>query len=414
MLRVYVSVASIIVSTLILQLGNGMIGPTVVLRTSAAGESAAVIGLIPAAYGVGFIVGCFWGRQLIVSIGHIRAFAVAAGLLAALTIVMQLSPNTWSWIALRGVMGCCIAVISTCADSWVGDSTPSVMRGRVLAFYSASIKVAHLGAPALLALVAAINAEAVLYAGVCFALSLLPVALTRLPAPALTAGARLATATLLKAAPSAFVACFAVGLANGAFLNLLPAQNLAVGMTSAEALVLLTAAHLGGLLLQWPAGFLSDAFDRRFALIAGLLLAALAAVAMLTVPPEPERLAPALAFVWGGAALSVYSICLAHAVDHVERPQIVAACATLLVTWSSGAVLGPALAGLAMEEFGADALFVFSAACHGAAALFVAYRLATTARRRRARIFVNVPVTSAELSMLDPRRPPEQLTASGR
>jgi MFS family permease len=412
MLRVYVSVASIILSTLILQLGNGMIGPTVVLRASAQGEGAAIVGLIPAAYGVGFIVGCFWGRRLIAGIGHIRAFSVAAGLLAALAIAMQLVPETHAWIALRGVMGACIAVISTCADSWVGNSTPGNLRGRILALYSVSIKFAHLGAPALLALVAAVNAQAVLYAGLLFALSLLPVALTRLPAPVLDAAARLSTRNLLAAAPSAFVACFAVGLGNGSLLNLLPAQNLAVGLTAAEALALLTAAHVGGLLLQWPIGYLSDAADRRFAISGALLAAAGLALAMHVAPLKHASAGLGLAFLWGGFALSVYSICLAHAIDHVERGQIVATCATLLVTWSSGAVLGPALAGAAMQWFGADALFVFAAVCHGGAALFVLYRLAVTARRRRQGDFVNVPVTSAELYVLDPRRPAEAAEAS--
>jgi len=405
MLRIYVSVTSIIVSTLILQLGNGMVGPTVVLRASFRGEAASEIGLIPAAYGIGFIVGCFWGRRLIVTIGHIRAFAVAAALLAALTIALQLLPQTLAWILLRGVMGCCIAVVSTCADSWVGNSTPFQMRGRVLALYAVTIKFAHLGAPALLALVVFVNEQAVLYAALFFAVSLVPVAMTRLPAPELSAGESLSYLSLLRGAPSAIVACVAVGLANSAVLSLLPAQGLAVGLSASETLILLTAAHVGGLLLQWPIGFLSDSADRRLAMAGSLLAAAGFAVLLMTTPLGSTGLALVLAFLWGGFALSVYSICLAHAVDHVEREQIVSVCATLLVTWSMGAVLGPALAGLAMDLAGPGSLFVFSAVCHGAAGLFVAYRMTATARRRRRSGFVNVPVTSAELHRLDPRRP---------
>lgn len=405
MLRIYVSVASIIVSTLILQLGNGMVGPTVVLRASLRGEAVSEIGLIPAAYGIGFIIGCFWGRRLISTIGHIRAFAVAAALLAALTISMQLLPQTLAWILLRGVMGCCIAVISTCADSWVGNSTPFEMRGRVLALYAVTIKLAHLGAPALLALVVFVDEQAVLYAALFFAVSLLPVAMTGLPAPELRGGETLSYLTLLRGAPSAIVACIAVGLANSAVLSLLPAQGLAVGLSAAETLILLTAAHVGGLLLQWPVGFLSDSADRRLAMTASLIAATVVAVLLATRPLDGGSLALILAFLWGGFALSVYSICLAHAVDHVDRQQIVPACATLLMTWSTGAVIGPALAGLAMDLAGPNSLFVFSAVCHGAAGLFVAYRMAATARRRRRAGFVNVPVSSAELHRLDPRRP---------
>ncbi len=409
MLRVYLSVGSIIFSTLVLQLGNGMVGPTVVLSATSQGAALTSVGLIPAAYGGGFILGCLWGRQLLHAIGHIRGFAVAAALLAALTISLQLFPETVVWIVLRGVMGCCIAVISTCADSWVGGGTPWELRGRVLAAYAVTIKLAHLGAPALLALVAFVNEQAVLYAALLFALSLVPVAMTRLPAPELAGTARLSSWSLVQSAPSAMVACLVVGLANGAVLNLLPAHSLGVGLSARQALILLSAAHVGGLVLQWPLGFLSDVADRRFAMAGALIAAALVAIvfALFSAPPLPQ--AVVLIFLWGGFSLSIYSICLAHAVDHVERDQLIPACATLLITWSSGAALGPALAGAAMQAFGPQSLFLWGAACHGGAGLFVVLRILNTARRRRRAVFVNVPVSGAEVSLLDPRQPePEE------
>lgn len=191
---------------------------------------------------------------------------------------------------------------------------------------------------------------------------------------------------------------------NGAILNLLPAHGLSVGLLPTEALTLLAAAHIGGLLLQWPIGFLSDMVDRRIVLAGGLTAATTAAVALSMPAVVQSDSALFLAFAWGGMALSIYSVALAHAIDHFDRGDLLAVCATMLVTWSIGSVLGPGIAGLLMDLAGANALFLFGAASQGAAGVFVIFRLLNTARRKRTGAFVNVPVSSIEIHMLDPRR----------
>ena len=65
MLPILFSIAAIVFSTVILQLGNNMIAPLLVLRASNAGENLGYVGLIPTAYGIGFVFGCFWGQKLI-------------------------------------------------------------------------------------------------------------------------------------------------------------------------------------------------------------------------------------------------------------------------------------------------------------------------------------------------------------
>jgi len=111
-----------------------------------------------------------------------------------------------------------------------------------------------------------------------------------------------------------------------------------------------------------------------------------------------------LAFACGGMVLSFYSIALVHAIDHIERGDLLGVFATILITWSIGSVLGPALAGLLMQPAGANAMFLFGAACQDAAGVFVIIHLLNTAKRKRCTGFVNVPVSSVEVRMFDPRR----------
>ena len=110
MFLIILSILAIISSTVILQIGNNMVAPLLVLRANAAAENLSYIGLIPTAYGVGFVFGCVWGPKLINKVGHIRAFAVAAAILCTLSIIMHLSLNTESGIIIRGIMGGALAV----------------------------------------------------------------------------------------------------------------------------------------------------------------------------------------------------------------------------------------------------------------------------------------------------------------
>jgi MFS family permease len=404
MLPILFSIAAIVLSTVILQLGNNMIAPLLVLRASNAGENLGYVGLIPTAYGIGFVFGCFWGQKLINHVGLIRAFAVAAALLASLAIIMHLTSNTAGWIAIRGIMGCSIAIVSTCADSWVGRGTPTAMRGQVMGLYAAVTKLAHVSAPTLLAASIYVSDQGILIAASLFALSLVPVAMAKMPAPEEVMEKKgLSFRALFIAAPSSIAAASAVGLANGAVLNFLPIYGLSINFTMSEAVALLAYAHFGGLLMQWPLGLISDVVGRRAVMATGLIVAsAVAIISMQTT--SAGNLVFWLVFIWGGTALSIYSIALSHAIDHFEGDNLVSICATMLVTWSTASVMGPVLAGLLMESFGPTAMFSFSATCQALAGLFIIARMLNTKRRKSKKGFVNVPISSGLLHSLDPRR----------
>ena len=405
MLPILFSIAAIVFSTVILQLGNNMIAPLLVLRASNAGENLGYVGLIPTAYGIGFVFGCFWGQKLINHVGLIRAFAVAAALLASLAIIMHLTSNTAGWIAIRGIMGCSIAIVSTCADSWVGRGTPTAMRGQVMGLYAAVTKLAHVSAPTLLAASIYVSDQGILIAASLFALSLVPVAMAKMPAPEeMMEKNGLSFRALFIAAPSSIAAASAVGLANGAVLNFLPIYGLSINFPMSEAVALLAYAHFGGLLMQWPLGLISDVVGRRAVMATGLIVASAIAIIISMQTTSAGNLIFWLVFIWGGFALSIYSIALSHAIDHFEGDNLVSICATMLVTWSTASVMGPVLAGLVMESFGPTAMFSFSATCQALAGLFIIARMLNTKRRKSKKGFVNVPISSGLLHSLDPRR----------
>lgn len=393
MKNIVLSVTALLLSIIILQLANSIVAPTIVLNAARAGDALTSVGMIPTIYGLGFVIGCFWSRNLISAIGHIRSFTVAAAILSALTLLMYLIPDTLALIIFRGFMGCAIAIIMTCIDSWVGYVTPFEMRGRVMAFYSSTTKLAYVGAPALLSFSALVSEQAIIIAVLLFILSLIPICITKLPQPDLKPVITTSFRALINAAPSAFVAVFVLGLANSAVLNLIPVYGVGIGFSVPQALTILMIAHVGGLILQWPLGYFSDIISRRKVMAIGFFVSTLTAIAMAFVTSENITPPLILSFIWGGAALSMYSVSLSHAIDHVNSEETVAVCATILTTWSIGSIFGPILAGIVMENFNPAALYLLCAAFHGIAGTFIILRIMTTARRiRKSNVTISSPM----------------------
>src|SRR3546814_6017778 len=122
----------------------------------------------------------------------------------------------------------------------------------------------------------------------------------------------------------------------------------------------MAATIVGGAVLQWPIGRLSDRGDRRTVMaVLGVAAAALAGTLALVGDVQgadgSQWRLYALFFVFGGLAFSVYPLCVAHLLDHLPPDDLLAGCSRLLLFNGVGAPLGPALAGLALARLGPQA-----------------------------------------------------------
>jgi MFS family permease len=116
---------------------------------------------------------------------------------------------------------------------------------------------------------------------------------------------------------------------------------------------------MGGTITQWPAGLLSDRIDRRF-VVAGLaLMALIACIALfLTAGRVSFSVTVMLAAVWGGGALSFYSVSASHATDRAEPGQIASVMSGMLFVWAAGSVAGPIITGVTADtELGQPGVF---------------------------------------------------------
>src|SRR3546814_19529192 len=101
MLRAVSPLSAVMVSVGIVLLGNGLFGTLVALRMTIEDFSTTSIGIVVACHSVGFAAGCLMGVRIIATVGHIRAFAAFAAIMAASTLSFPLLVEPWSWVLLR-------------------------------------------------------------------------------------------------------------------------------------------------------------------------------------------------------------------------------------------------------------------------------------------------------------------------
>ena len=361
------NVAALIAAVAILQLAGGLLGVRIPLAFTAEGHSRTALGLVAASYSAGFMIGAMVATALLARVGHIRVYAACAAIFSVTTLTLHFADSVWSWGVARMVAGAAVALMFAAVESWMSFSIGSRVRGEVMSFYMVLTKGALALGPFFAFGYAPIEAEPWMIAAALAALSMVPVCFTAAEQPDPPKAQPLALVEQFATAPAAVIASFGAGLVNGGVLALAPlyaAEHYGAG----AAAEFYSAALAGSLLLQWPAGRLSDRVDRRL-VIAGLAaVAALSAFALAIWSGQLLSVsAIVLFFVWGAGALSFYGIAVAHMADRAEPGKLAQSAAGLLFVWAGGSVLGPLVMGPLVDRFDVAGMFWFA----GAAALAV-------------------------------------------
>ncbi|MDA0662626.1 MAG: MFS transporter [Proteobacteria bacterium] len=400
-------VAALLLSVFILLVGNGLQGTVLPIRANIEGFSALGIGGIGAAYYLGFTIGCIAGPVAIKRVGHIRAFAALAAIAAASSMLHALMVSPFPWYVFRCLTGVCFAGLYMIIESWLNERSTNETRGRVLSIYQIVNLTAITGGQFLLNAADPAGFELFAIVTVLIALGLVPVALTTATAPRPIQQTRLRIGWLYGISPVAVLGCIAVGLANGAFWGLAPVHARLNGLPVSEIAVFMAVTIIGGAILQFPLGRLSDHYDRRYVLIAACLLCALAGLGLAMLGDGSHSLMLAMAFLFGGFAFPIYALSIAHANDLVEPGDRVNVSSGLLLVFGLSAVVGPVIASAVMEMTSYQSLFIFTAVVHVITAAFAYYR--TTRRKALAASerdgFVMANVSSPAVFGIDPRMP---------
>jgi MFS family permease len=355
--------------------GNGLQGTLIALRGAQEGFSPATIGFMGTAYFGGFVLGCVFITRIMKAVGHVRSFAALAAIASAGTLLLVLIIDPVFWAAIRFATGFCFAGLFTVMESWMNSSVQNRDRARVLALYRIIDIGSVTGAQFLIPVFGADGFAIFAIMSIMITLSLVPVSLGDRSNPTPPDDVRLDLARVWRISPLAAIGCIAVGMTNSAFRTLSPVYAEQIGMSVTDVVTFVSIGIIGGAVIQYPLGHLSDLWDRRYVLLATTACAMLAALALVFLAGTGPLANFMLVFVFGSFAMPLFSLSAAHANDRAGKGEFVLVNAALMMFYSFGAIGGPLIAASFMQQLGPEWLFIFCAAVYAVFVLIIIYRM---------------------------------------
>ena len=401
------SVKSPLLSLVIFILGHGLLTTLLTIRLSMEHVSAQWIGFISTAYFAGLILGSFINIPLILRIGHIRAYAAYASLLATLCLLHGLFVDPMIWSGLRLLGGIATGGLFVVIESWMLVSSSRKNRGNLMAIYMVLLYGALATGQLLLKYVDPTLLTPFAMSAMAASVSVIPLSLTRVGNPKIESPQRISFFSLIKLTPAGMGCCFISGLVLGALYGLLPLFFSMNGFHLNEVANLMAIVILGGVCLQYPIGRYSDGHDRRFILQMLAIFLTIASIGILLMPENrPEWLMGSLIFLFGGLAFSIYPVSVSHACDELTPNQVVSANQSLMLSYSIGAMVGPLIAPSLIQLTPQNGLFIYFVGCGIMMAGFLLWRrkVRTPVPLSEHQSYTSVPPNTLVGAELDPRK----------
>jgi MFS family permease len=405
MFGIAISIFSLLLSTALLLLGIGLQGTLLGLRAVAEQFPVSVIGYVMSSYFVGFAIGTYLCPPIIRRVGHIRAYTAMAAIASSVAIAHVLIIDPLAWALFRVVTGICMVALYMIIESWLNSLAPNNLRGQFFSAYMVITFVAMALSQYLLLLSDIAGYTLFAINTIVLSVALVPISLTRVQQPTLVETPRLHLITISRESPMGVAGTLTAGVVMGGFWGMMSVYSSKIGLDTAGVAKLMSATILGGAILQWPIGKLSDHIDRRIVLGAVAFAAAIISGGGYAVPGFSQTLLYPFYFLYGGFAFSIYSLSVAHVNDRLPPEQALEASRGLLQLYGIGAVIGPGFAGLIMRWYGHETLPLLFAGTLGLLSLFTLYRInASEAPSLESHEeFIPVQRTSPVALELDPR-----------
>ena len=353
------SLAAVIATAAMFGLTYSLSAALIALDLAERGASESLIGLNAAMHALGVLAIALVLPRVVWRIGPRRMTIGALVIAGAVLALFPAVPGIWLWFPLRVVLGAASEALFVLSETWVNQLSEERTRARSMATYIAALSVGFALGPLILSWVGTAGATPYLIgAGLALAAAVL-IASPTVIAPVFPEERVGNLLSFLWLAP---VAIAAEGLNAGietSGLTFLPLYAIAQGWTEEGGTRLISCLMFGAILLQLPIGWLGDRMDRRRLAVALGFVAVAGALLWPLVLNHPWIAYPVL-FVWGGVFVGVYTLMMAIVGSRFAGAELVGISAVMGLVWGLGALLGPALAGLAMDV-SAHGLPIFAA-----------------------------------------------------
>jgi MFS family permease len=374
MLKVLGSTWALLLGMLLLMLGNGMQGTLLGIRGAIEDFSTTQMSIVMSCYFVGFLFGSRMAPEMIRRVGHVRVFAALGSMISAVLILYAAAPHWVAWALMRVVIGFSFSGVYITAESWLNNASTNENRGQALSLYLIVQMIGIIAAQALLNLADPSGYILFVIPSVLVSLAFTPILLSISPAPSFDSTRRLSFSALFHISPLGCVGMFLLGAIFSAQFGMASVWATQVGLNVRDLSIFVGGIYVGGLVLQYPIGWISDRMDRRrlilFLAVAGTVV--LMVPVLFDVPFTVLVLVGALA---GGISNPLYSLLLAYVNDYMETSDMAAASAGLMFINGLGAISGPIITGWMMASIGPSGFFLFMAIVFAILSVYGAWRM---------------------------------------
>lgn len=405
MQKTITSLSSLIVSIILLIMGNAFLMTLLGLRLSLEQFSASVIGWILAFYSIGFVAGTLYAGRIIEKVGHIRAFAVFAAVLAASVLIYPMAVESWLWGLLRAVGGFMMAGLMIVMESWFSSKADNRNRASLFAIYQIIFFLSTAGGQVLIRVADPAGFIPFSLATILVVLALTPLSMTRRESPTISHTERLSLTSLYRKSPSGTVGALIAGLLISAFYAMGPVYADRIGLDLGQLSNFMASAIIAAMLLAWPIGRLCDHFDRYRVMLVAAAVAAACSVMAAIIGSLSMTVLVVFVGLYMGISAAIYPIAVAITNDLMETHQITAASTALLLSYGLGSIIGPLISALFMDFLGPRGLFISNALMLGGLMLFM---IAGPKQRhptveQQEHYYTTTPEAALGVSELDPR-----------
>ncbi len=379
MRSILVSIMALFTAIFLLLLGNTLLTTLLTLRGLSEGFSDQFLGLLTSVYFLGAFVATLVASNMIRRMGHIRCFTFCTSLvgISALAYLLLISP--YIWLFIRFLTGFGIFVMYTVVESWLNGQTHDNYRSRVFSIYTLVNLLAAAASQQLLLVDSANGYILFVIASFLVTAAIMPVSWTKLQQPHIAIDMpTMSVFSVFKSAPVAVIGCLLSGLIMAPFWGLTPIFVNGLGYTENQLAGFISISILGGALLQYPVGQLSDKMDRRQVILMTVICAGLTALAMSICAiyfSDARPLITILSALFCGLVLAIYPMSVVHLVERINKEHLVGGSSALLMVYGIGSFIGPSIAGTSLSYLGVSALTIYYAVILGLFSVILAILL---------------------------------------
>ena len=363
--RAQLGLVAIFGSTFFQLVGYFMLMPLLLLRMKGDGVSTALAGVFVATGWLGVFLMTPFASAITQRLGRRPTLWLAASVPVLAITGFMFSDSLLLWFVCILIEGMAAGLRWVLAEAVVAEFSPAQQRGRNVGLFETMVGTTFVLGPLLLAWVGARSDAALWLAlaltvlGLCWSL-LIPRVPDAADAPHAKVGLSGVWHALL-AHPLVMTVGFVGGFFESGLTSILPLYGLALGLGATAAALLVSASGLGSALMMLPAGVMADRMahhprqrwgnerDTRIALMRLCALITLLATLVIPFVAGTPWLAAPVAFVWGGAGGCLYTLAMIDIGSREEGITLVNSTAVLVLSYTLGGVLAPALGAAALQ-----------------------------------------------------------------